>query len=110
VRLSLPNDHLFLPTKAPGNVPGFFIIGFRRDRRETVFLICAVYLAIVRYWHKADMIAAPRDVRFWKHSGRRRPAIFRNLPFCESSGMALRCPNALWTLGIKSGVLSITSP
>src|SRR5665254_12522 len=38
-----------------------------------------------RHWHKADMNAAPRDVRFWMHSGRRRPAIFRNLQSAKST-------------------------
>ena len=31
------------------------LIGFRKDRREAVFLICAVHLAIVRDWHLTDI-------------------------------------------------------
>ena len=41
------------------------MIGFRRDRREAVFL----FTENVRYWHKADMDQCTAHVRYWGQSG-----------------------------------------
>jgi hypothetical protein len=43
------------------NIPDLF----RRDRREAAFLYRAGPFADVRFWHKADITLATRNVRYW---------------------------------------------
>jgi hypothetical protein len=45
--------------------------GFRRDRREAVFLFPTGQFANVCFWHIADNPTAPALVRFWDQSGQR---------------------------------------
>jgi hypothetical protein len=40
------------------------LIGFRRDRREAVFVFTASHFARFRLWHKMDVPKASPDVRF----------------------------------------------
>src|ERR1035441_9061508 len=47
------------------------VSGFRKARREAVFLICAVHLAIVRDWHFASFRCVAKFVGYWTNNGQR---------------------------------------
>jgi hypothetical protein len=55
--------------KPPGNVPGFFLIGFWRDRLAAVFLFHAGPFTNVCLWHIASIRAHALNGRYWMHSG-----------------------------------------